>query len=280
MLQIEEIDNEAASVSPEDNAISESLVGARLSTQPLTEYPGKLPGSLEQAYCIQSASIKRWPDQLVGWKLGRLQEADRERYSAERLAGPVFKSSTYRIETGESQSMPVYVGGFAAIEAEFVLELGTTVSPSDRKYSDDELVELVAAMYIGAEVASSPLADVNKLGPTCVTSDFGNNAGLIVGPEIPNWRTRSPESMEVSVSVDGSVVGSANASSIGGGPFHSLRFLVELFATRGITLPKGCFITTGATTGIHDVVVGSKSHLNFADLGHFDVEFEPRGPLA
>ena len=83
--------------------------------------------------------------------------------------------------------MPIYAGGFAAVEAEFILELGRAVHPSEREYPDADLIDLVSSLFVGAEIASSPMAAINKLGPTCVVSDFGNNAGLLLGPAVANW---------------------------------------------------------------------------------------------
>lgn len=261
-------------LSGQDDAISKRLVEARLGAEALRDFPGSLPETMEQAYAIQSASQARWPDDVGGWKVGLLSDADSQRFSAERLAGPIFRSSILHTESDSCASMPIYVGGFAAVEAEFVLELGFEVRPSGEKYSDEQLTDIVSAMYVGAEIASSPMAAVNKLGPTCVVSDFGNNAGLIVGPSIPGWSSRSLDSLTSTVTVDDVVVGKASADAIPGGPLQAMRFLLELCSTRGITLPLGTLISTGATTGIHEVTVDSKSRVDFGELGFLDVKFE------
>ena len=43
-------------------------------------------------------------------------------------------------------------------------------------------------MFIGIEIASSPLVNINDYGPAVVASDFGNNAGLLLGAEIRTGR--------------------------------------------------------------------------------------------
>ena len=261
-------------LSGQDDAISRRLVEARLGAEALSDFPGSLPETMEQAYAIQSASLARWPDDVGGWKVGLLSSSDSQRLSAERLAGPIFRTSILHAESGSCETMPIYVGGFAAVEAEFILELGIEIRPSGAKYSDEQLTNIVSAMYVGAEIASSPMAAVNKLGPTCVASDFGNNAGLILGPSIPGWSSRSLDSLTSMVTVDDIVVGKASADAIPGGPLQAMRFLIELCSTRGITLPLGTLISTGATTGIHEVTVDSKSRVDFGELGFLDVEFE------
>ncbi len=262
------------SLSESDDAVSRSLVGARTSATPLDAFPGAAPESMAQAYAIQAASIARWPDSVGGWKVGLLSPQDQVRYSAERLVGPIFRSQVHDVAAGSRFVMPVYVGGFAALEAEFIFKLGKTVAPENRQLSDKELVELVAALHVGAEIASSPMAEINNLGPTVVTADFGNNAGLLLGPEIPNWQAGSPEDWHARVIIDGDIVGDASAANIPGGPIAALQFAVSVAAMRGIELPAGTLISTGAATGIHDVNVTSVSRVEFGEFGGFDVTYE------
>lgn len=205
-------------------------------------------------------------------------EAFREPLDAERLAGPIFKSSIFRIEPNSTKTMPIFSGGFAAVEAEFILQLATTIEPIEREYSDEELIELVSALHVGAEIASSPMADVNKLGPCCVVSDFGNNAGLLVGSSVPNWSSLPLDALTASVTVDDVVVGSASAGAIEGGLLQALRFLIGLSANRQLTLSEGTFVSSGAVTGIHEVTVESKAEIDFGSYGAFNVAFESMMP--
>ena len=261
-------------LSQELDAISGRLVAARANAEALPDFPGQLPQTLDDAYTIQSASIARWPDEIAGWKVGMVPESYRERLAAERLTGPIFKSSVFRIKPGSTKTMPIYTGGFAALEAEFVFELAVAIEPSERDYSDEELIERVAGLFIGAEVASSPMALINELGPCAVVSDFGNNAGLIVGPSIPNWSSMPLDSLTVGVTIDDKIVGKSDANAIEGGPLRALRFLFHSCGRRGLDLPRGTLISTGAVTGIHDVQVGSKADIDFGSFGSFKVAFE------
>ena len=266
------------SLSGPDDAISRRLVDARLNAEPLADFPGCLPTTLEQAYAIQSASVDRWPDEVGAWKVAKLPPTDRARYPVERLAGPVFKASIQTIAPGSCGVTAVYEGGFAAIEAEYALELGAAVRPSDKDYSDEELADLVSAVYGAAEIAGSPMAQVNELGAMSVISDFGANAGLVVGPKISGWRSLGPGSLSVVVSVDDATVGEAAPDGIAGDPLQALRFLIRLSASRGIELPEGALISTGALTGVHDVRVGSAARVDFGSFGWFAVRFEPVAP--
>ena len=83
-------------------------------------------------------------------------------------------------------------------------------------------------MHVGVETAGSPLATINDLGPSAIVADFGNNAGLIVGPELPGWRTTPVEEWQCETFVDGVSVGRGHGGVAPGGPFESLRFLLAL----------------------------------------------------
>jgi 2-keto-4-pentenoate hydratase len=258
-----------------DDVISRVLVNARKNAVPLDLFPGVVPDSMAQAYAIQAASIARWPDSVAGWKVGMLTPQDQGRYSAERLAGPIFASQVHTVSAGSSSVMPIFVGGFAALEAEFVFRLGQKIEPIERVWSEKDLAHSVAGLHVGAEIASSPMAEINNLGPTVVASDFGNNAGLLLGPEIANWQAMQPAELTAKVFVNGDIVGDASAAAIQGGPIAALKFILALSASRGIELPAGTLISTGACTGIHDVEVTSECCVDFGDHGLFDVAFEP-----
>src|SRR5690606_5858087 len=120
---------------------------------------------------------------------------------------PIFRGTIREIESAAQASLPLYVGGFAAIEAEFVAVIARDAPAERRQWSLDEASGMIADLRIGLELASSPLARINDLGPAVTASDFGNNAGLIVGPSIRNWRERSLESMACEAFIDGESVG-------------------------------------------------------------------------
>ena len=81
-------------------------------------------------------------------------------------------------------------GGFGAVEAEYVYRLGRDATTQKLHWTPEEALELVDELLVGVEFAGSPLASINVLGPRVVASDYGNNAGLILGAVVPGWRER------------------------------------------------------------------------------------------
>ena len=252
-----------------DRAIAERFTAARREARALPGYPGDIPQSLADAYRIQDEAIGLWGDAIAGWKLGRIPDAWAPRLGAGRLAGPIFSRQVLPGGPGEV-SFPVFVGGFAAVEAEFILRLGADQPAGKTSWSLDEAAGLVETLIVGVEPAGSPLATINELGPCVVVSDFGNNSGLILGPEVPDWRDRL-DAMTCETWIKGQRVGAGGAATIPNGPLDSLRFLLELAEARGRRLKAGDLISTGAATGIHDIVAGQTARIVFDGAGEIHV---------
>lgn len=243
--------------------IAERFVHARLHGQALREYPGTVPATLAEAYECQELAISRWPERLAGWKVARVPEAFKARYPEERLIGPAFANNIHAALSGEVIECPVFEGGFAAVEAELVIRIA--VDPPQRaEWTLDEVADYVGSLHIGVEVASSPLATLNDLGPGAVISDFGNNWGVIVGPEIENWR--SLEEIGAQTFVDGELVGHGVAFTRQGA-LGALAFTLMKCAERGRQLRAGDVISTGMITGVHDIRIGQTSRHAFGEHG-------------
>lgn len=244
--------------------IARAFTAARRDARALSAFPGALPATLVDAYAVQEAAIGLWPDRIAGWKVAGVAPEFRERLGAPRIAGPAFSKMILRLDaSGAPLRFSVFADGFAAIEAEFILRVGADIDPADAD-DEDRLAAKIAALHGGAEIASSPFAGINDPGPTSVISDFGNNAGLLVGDEIPNWRAQPLETLTSRASVNGAVVGDGNAARVAGGPLAALAFLVTELAARGRRLGAGDLVSTGMTTGIHRLAAGDEVLIEFS----------------
>lgn len=249
-------------------AIAAAFVAARRAATKLGGYPGVIPATLADAYAVQEAAIALWARPIAGWKIGRLATpALQARFQEERLAGPIFDTAVRQAAPGVQVDFPVFAGGFAAVEAEFVIRLARDADPAKTAWSLDEAAGIAGAMFGGIETAGSPLKTINELGPTVVISDFGNNAGLILGPEIADWRARRFDALACETFVNDASVGNGVAASVPGGPLPALRFLLEHCAKRGRPLRAGQYVSTGAATGIHEIAAGETARVVFPGYG-------------
>ncbi|MBU1324968.1 MAG: 2-keto-4-pentenoate hydratase [Alphaproteobacteria bacterium] len=247
-----------SSVSP----VARAFVEARERGRPLPVWPGSEPDSLAAAYAVQDDAIALWSDRIAGWKLGRVPPPWDARFGAGRLAGPIFAA---QVREAAEATFPVIVGGFAAVEAEYVLVMGAD-APDGDGWTAETVADLVADARIGIEIAGSPFPGINDHGPAVTASDFGNNQGLILGPSIPDWRDRL-NGLTCRMEIDGGEVGRGGAAMVPGGPLDSLAFLLNLLHTRGRVLEAGQLVSTGAATGVHRIYAGQACLADFGPDG-------------
>jgi 2-keto-4-pentenoate hydratase len=246
--------------------IAARLVSARRSAKALARYPGDLPTSLEQGYRVQNAAISSWTDGIAGWKIGLVAPELRAGLGSDRLAGPIFSRNVWAATPGQTLEFPAIRDGFCAVEAEFVFRMAIDAPAGKTAWTDDEAAALVAALHFGVEIAGSPMPMINDLGPPIVASDFGNNAGLILGAPIDDWRGKLSK-LSAETYIDDRQVGAGSAMSIPGGPIAGLRFLLAHLSTRGRPLKAGQYVSSGAVTGVHRIVEGQGARLSFPGEG-------------
>lgn len=252
---------------PEDLAtIADRFVHARQQGLSLPDFPGQIPADLVTAYRVQDAAIAQWPDRVVGWKVGYIAPERRDASGDERLLGPIFERAL-QMATGshlELLEFRVFSGGFGAVEAEYVLRLDADAPVGKIDWTPEEAAAVPSTLYTGMEVASSPLATINQLGPRVVISDFGNNNGLILGEEISDWTSRPEGELTCQTFIDEQLVGSGGATTLPGGLRAAFAFALSRSAKRGRPLKAGDLIATGNATGIHDILAGQQARIHFA----------------
>ena len=266
----------AVALAPSE--VARRFVTARRAARALSDFPGAIPADLAAGYRIQEAAIEIWPDRIAGWKVGRIPPELQSSLAAERVMGPVFAANV--VQAG-SEPTPVFAipGGFAAVEAEYIYRMGEDAPAGKTDWRPADALALVEDELVGVEFAVSPLASINILGPRVVAADFGNNAGLILGRSIPDWRRRDDDWPPCESWVNGELVGRGAPSSIPGGPAASLAFLMNAAAARGRPLKRGQLVTTGAASGIHDIEAGQTARITFGDLDEIRCIAQPAQPL-
>lgn len=263
-----------------EGVVAATLVSARLAARAVPDYPGEMPQAMARSYEIQDAAIALYPDEIAGWKVGGVPPEQQAKLGIHRLAGAIFAGNVWT--TGEAPTpLPAIEGGFAAVEAEFIVRMGGGIDPAKTVWTVEEAADQIEAVFIGVELAGSPMSAINDLGSAVVASDFGNNGGLVIGPELAHWRERLDD-IRVQTVIDGEVRGTGTAQSLAGGVLESVRFVLEHCARWGRPLTAGLLISTGAVTGVHRVYAGSQSVCVFEGVGDIScsvVKAEPHPSL-
>ena len=239
-----------------EEVVAAELVAARREGRSLTGFPGVVPASMAEAYRIQELAMSRWPDSLVGWKIGYIPEDRRTAGDPDRLVGPIWRQQFHLSEHHPSVAeVGIFTSGFAAVEAELVIRLGQDLPGHDEgDWRAEEAADLEQQLLVGIEVASSPIPDINSLGPTVIAADFGNNNGLVLGSVLANGPGGAP--VQLASYIDGHLVNEGSAENLPGGIHHGLATAFNVLARRGQTVQAGMIFATGAITGIHPIGPG------------------------
>jgi len=236
-----------------------AFVEARRDGHALPDYPGAIPPDIAAAYQVQDAALALATGTVAGWKVGRINPPID---GIDRLSGPIFADQVFEA-TDASLPMAIFADGFGAAEAEFLIRIGTAPDLAKTSYTMDEARDLIDAVHVGIEIASSPFPGINSHGATVTISDFGNNNGLVVGDAIPDWRDVDLNQWPITLDINGERIGAATAAAMLDGPIGAARFLFEHMAARGIQLLPGQWISSGAVTGVHPVAVDDRVDAGF-----------------
>jgi 2-keto-4-pentenoate hydratase len=252
------------------------LARARQARLALIEFPGAVPTTREDAYTLQDQQILLRQSSLVGWKVALTNPSFLQAFGAPRLVGPAFSDRLVDATAPADRVIPVAMipGGFCAVEAEFIAVINQDINPEGSPVTAESAVNFVRSLHIGVEIAGSPVTLINDLGSFAATSDCGNNDGLILGPEIKGWQDLAPESLEATTMIDGVEVGRGHAAKVPGGPMAALAFLINCLSERKIRLRAGDLVSTGATTGVHEIKPGQSSVLDFGQRGVLKVAIQ------
>jgi 2-keto-4-pentenoate hydratase len=238
-----------------EDVVAAELVAARREGRSLTRFPGVVPANMAEAYQIQELAMSRWQDSLVGWKIGYISADWRTAGDPDRLVGPIWRQQYHLSDEHVSAvEVGIFASGFAAVEAELVIRLEQDLPPNESGWTAEVAAGLEQRLLVGIEVASSPIPDINALGPTVIAADFGNNNGLVLGSILADRPGGAP--VQLACYVDGQLMGQGSAENLPGGIHHGLATALNILASRGQPVRAGTVFATGAITGIHRIQPG------------------------
>ena len=143
------------------------------------------------------------------------------------------------------------------MEAELIIRLEQDLPAHDgASWTAEDAADIEQHLLVGIEVASSPIPDINALGPTVIAADFGNNNGLVLGSVLADQPGEVP--VQLACYVDGQLVGDGSAENLPGGIHHGLATALNLLASRSQPVRAGMVFATGAITGIHPIGPGQR----------------------
>lgn len=247
------------------------IVVARKTLTVLEDLSGaRMPATLADAYRMQNASVERWDDEVVGWKVGATAKQVQERFGISMpIYGPIFKRTVV-------QSPAVLLAqGFhhLIVESEFAFRFGENLPARSTPYARSEIVAAVDALAPAFEIVSPRFKMTFPAKILQSVADFGNNGGAVLGPFCDHWRELDLPSHAVKLFAGGTLRQEGKGAATLGDPVTVLEWFVNTFRAQGSSIARGAFVLTGTMTGLHTAEIGQLVAADFGNLGRVEITF-------
>lgn len=207
--------------------------------------PGLAPADLEQGLAVQDELARRLNFEPVGWKIALTSVAAQARSGfTHPFIGRMLKGwvrNTPATFAPNSFNVPL-------IESEIAFRMAGGLPARSRDYERDAVLDAVDSAFIGVEVPDVRVAGEWPFPMPVLAADNGATAGYVVGPDIPDWRTRDLDAIEVSLEIDGEPAGENLVGPERTDAIAVLVWAANELARRGYPLQAGDLVTTGSAT--------------------------------
>jgi len=241
------------------DALAESVSLAKREGRLLAADDFASPTSVEDVYIVQSAVGHRrfsLGAKQIGWKLGYTSEAMRRQMGVDQPnRGPLF--APMMLESGSSIAAGVVQ---PRIEPEIGIRLSRAVTP-DMAYEDvhDSIESAHACLEVVDSVWLGYQFDWSRN-----TLDLSSAAFVVIGPVLPVDVSLSQ--VDVTLSIDGILVGSGSGADALGDPVEALRWLAADLVGDQRGLIAGDFVITGGLTQAFPMIPGAVVSAEFRSM--------------
>ncbi len=218
--------------------LATALVAARKPGAPLLATPARIPLSNDDAYRVQDAVMAKLGTQAAGWKVGAASPA------AEPNCAPIFAGLIH------AATDPVPGVAATGVELEIAFQLATGFAFATQAPTRAAVEAAIGSAHIVLETCAARLASGMQAPELLRLADNGSNHGLVIGPEVRDWRSIDAKTLNARVESNGVVI-----ADITGGHTHPdliglLTWLVGHCVTRRGGIPAGTIVTTGSWSSI------------------------------
>lgn len=242
-----------------------ALAHARLVMDAVRSSEVETPGSASLAYDAQDQLSDLIDSPSTGWKVGATSPASQHKLGVKApICGPVFERTMF--DSGGSVDLSDFHHQ-PGLESEFAFTIGLTVRPGGPAMSALMAREMVATVHVAIELVCSRFEENFEVDPALLVADGALHAGLVLGPGLKPEAVPDLVSHELRTLVDDDEIAAGTGAEVLGDPYESLAWLCNHLNKRGLTLPSGSVVTTGAATGLHVTGAGQKVATDGGTLG-------------
>lgn len=202
------------------------------------------PAGVAEAYAAQTAlhaklAERRGP--VAGRKIALSAKAMQQMVGIDKPVGGAFFANDVHISPAN-----VALDTFRrmGLECELALELSRDVAPGGPSHTAESVPELIAGVRPAFELIEDKDADYSDLDVLTLIADNAWCGGVVLGPQITNWRELDLGNLASRVNQTGAVSEAANTGAAD--PLGSFAWVLNHFSGRGITLQQGEHIITGS----------------------------------
>lgn len=231
---------------------------------------GLTPATMDEAYAIQDAFMRKWDAPIAGWKVAATAEKVQKIYAVdEPFCGPFYAPTTFTSPAEPNAES----FGYLCIESEFAFSFGSTLAARDSAYGRAEILDAIAAVLPAFELISPRFDSLLQDRAALAAADCALNGGFVLGAPYTGWRGLDLAAHPVRLSIAGEVRAEGTGADVLGHPFNVLDWLVNHLSRRGIDLNAGEVVSTGTCTSFICLEQGQKAVADFGRLGTVEVTF-------
>lgn len=247
------------------------LMDARAARRRVENLPeGLRPATESEGQAIWSYILSQNTKPIAGWKIGATAAAAQQ---AMGLSGPFvgFITADTVDQNGVTYQYKDMLGPI--VESEYAFRMSADLPPRKEPYTRAEIEAAVGSLIVGFEIPERRLGDNHNLGALGSLSDHGGTGRFVIGHEYTDWQGRDCAETEVVLTFSGEEKGRGKGAAMMGHPLEALTWFANFLSSRGITLEKGQFVTTGSATGVIQCPAPCVAEADFGPLGKVKATF-------
>lgn len=236
---------------------------------------GALPRSLRpktraEAYLIQSLLGRLSGKPLAGWKIAATSLAGQKHIGVDGpLAGRLLEEMVFP----DGATLVFGANHMRVAEAEFAFRMERDLPPRSEVYSQNEVMDAVAALHVAIEVPDSRYTDFTVVGAAQLIADNGCGHLFVLGPEAPaSWRDLDLAMHRVTGRVGTRLEREGIGANVLGDPRIALTWLANELSQHGLTLAQNQIVTTGTCLVPLEITPGDSVTIDFGELGQVGLQ--------
>ena len=229
------------------------------------------PETRAEGYLIQSQLDSLSAKPLFGWKIAATSLAGQRHIAVDGpLAGRLLAEMVYP----DGATLTLGANHMRVAEAEFAFRMSSDLPPRDRPYSQNEVLDVVAALHLAIEVPDSRYTDFTLVGAPQLIADNACGHQFVLGPEAPAlWRSLDLAAHRVTGRVGTRLEREGIGANVLGDPRTALVWLANELSQHGMTLARNHIVTTGTCVVPLEIAPGDGVSVDFGSLGQVAMQF-------